>query len=184
MVKKNGRTTSKYYLRKRILKKDRVSVENVKNLVKSQGSKFIKYKCNYREKYGMKLAILQKARCNICFDPLLPESNIIDHIIPQRHSKILDEKEIFSMDNLQIICPSCNHIKTYHVDQEIDQMVLDKKKLDDPKLLRENIILRISELLVEKKKSLEDYYQKQSERWKMISFGDCDSDVDHDSLDP
>ena len=81
------------------------------------------YDKNYRNKHLWTVGVEhQKGKCNLCTQKLCDGNMIMDHIVQKRYIDKYGDN-IDKMENFQVLCSSCNHIKTYQVDSKINKLI-------------------------------------------------------------
>lgn len=84
----------------------------------------------YRANYLAKLINIQQNKCNLCSEKIKNvDTSIVDHIVQKHYCKIYGKIHIDKIQNCQVLCPSCNHIKTYKVDTKINKMIKDNHSI-------------------------------------------------------
>ncbi len=96
------------------------------------------YDKNYRNKHLWTVGYeLQKGKCNLCNKKLVNGNMIVDHIVQKQYYDKYGEN-INKVQNFQVLCSTCNSIKTHQVDSKINSLI----KVNDTKT-RTYDVLRI-----------------------------------------
>jgi hypothetical protein len=81
------------------------------------------YDKNYRMKHLWTVGSeIQKGKCNLCNNKLRNGNMIVDHIVQKQYFSKYGEK-INNIENFQVLCSSCNSIKTHQVDKKINILI-------------------------------------------------------------
>ncbi len=132
--------------------------ENLNNILKENS-----YDKKYRNKYLWLVGHeIQNGKCNICNKKLEDGNMIVDHIVQKQYFKIFGEK-INDISNFQVLCSSCNSIKTYDVDNIINKMFKNKdKKTEIFEELHIFTMKLLQDTFEKKKKSIEELKRENS----------------------
>ncbi len=81
------------------------------------------YDKNYRNKHLWTVGYeLQKGKCNLCNKKLVNGNMIVDHIVQKQYYTKYGEN-INKVQNFQVLCSTCNSIKTHQVDSKINSLI-------------------------------------------------------------
>lgn len=133
----------------------------------------------YRANYLAKLINIQQNKCNLCSEKLKNvETSIVDHIVQKHYCKIYGKIHIDKIQNCQVLCPSCNHIKTYKVDTKINKLIKDNdSKTHTYDGLRSYTINLLRKIYREKEEDL----AKVKETTNQYSDSDSEDESDEES---
>ncbi len=114
------------------------------------------YDKNYRNKYLWTVGSeLQKGKCNLCNQKLRNGNMIVDHIVQKQYFNKYGEN-INKVENFQVLCSSCNSIKTHEVDTKINVLIKQNdKRTHRYNVLRIYTINLLKKIYREKSESLE-----------------------------